>query len=197
MSLVYSSSKLNYHLYLVCTLTVFKLFPSSWWFILLSKLTSYCNYIWHQISNLLFLWNKNKCWSTPFIIIGILNDGENFLDNLTSTYIVVICIFYGIEFDLTKNSHALFALGKLQILSLFFTNYPSPKTISYILFYKLFWICPLNYGFSPESLSNFCCPTCLTNPSFISLSICGHFMITCPPTLQKNIYFGKSLRQPG
>jgi hypothetical protein len=49
-----------------------------------------------------------------------------------------ICILCGIEFGLIENGFALFTLGELWILILFYTKCPSPRPISCILSSKLF-----------------------------------------------------------
>ncbi len=124
-------------------------------------------------------------WGIPPIILIILDDGVNFLNSLASNYIIFICIIYGIEFGLTKNGSTLFTLRELRIFSLFCTNCSSPKPIPYIFSSKWFWTYFLIRGYFTNSMFNICCPTCLINPSFISLSIYGHFVMTCLLTLYK------------
>jgi hypothetical protein len=115
----------------------------------------------------------------PFIVLGILGDGVNYLDNLAPNYTSFVCTLCGIKFGHTENGYALLTMGELWIINLFYTICFSPKIISYILCFRLFKICSFGYGCSTKSLSNICCFTCLTHPSFTSLSIRGHYVITC------------------
>jgi hypothetical protein len=73
----------------------------------------------------------------------------------------------------------------IWILNFFCTNNLLCKPISYILSSKLFWTCSFICGCSTKCIFNIYCPTCLTNPSLTSLSIYGHYVITCPLTLHK------------
>jgi hypothetical protein len=66
-------------------------------------------------------------WSIPLIILGILDDGVNFLDDLASNCITFIYIFYDIKSNFLKNGSTWFTLGELWTLDLFCTNCPSPK----------------------------------------------------------------------
>jgi hypothetical protein len=97
--------------------------------------------------------------------------------NLGSLLIHVRMVCFHSSF--IERNFLIFTLGGLWIFNLFCMNCLSPKIISCILFSKFFWINFLNYGCFTKSLSNINCPTCLTNPSLISLSIYGHSVITC------------------
>ncbi len=146
---------------MVFTLTTLTLFLSSWWF--------YCSY---EI--------MTSIWGIPFIILGILGDGANYLNNLTPNYTSFVCTLCGIESSLIENGYVLLTMGELRIIGLLCTNCPSPKIISDILSFRSFWIYSFSYGCYTKSLSNICCSACLTNPSFTSLSIYGHYVIACP-----------------
>jgi hypothetical protein len=122
----------------------------------------------------------------PLIVLGIIDNGVNFLDSLVPNYTTFIYIFFSRKSKLTKNGFTLLTSRKLQIIGLVCTNYPSPKIVSCILSFKLFWIYYFGCGCFTKSLSNICCPTCLTNPSFTSLSIYVHFVIPCCITLQNS-----------
>jgi len=119
-------------------------------------------------------------WGIPFIVLGILGDGVNYLDNLAPNYTSFVCTLCGIKSNLIENGCAFLTMGELWIIGLFCTICPSPKILSYILSFRLFWIYSFSYGCYTNSLSNICCSACLTNPSLTSLSICGHCVITCP-----------------
>jgi hypothetical protein len=143
----------------------------------LNNITYWICYFFEMIINI---------WGIPLIILGILDHSVNFLDDLPSNCITFICTLYPIKFNLTKNGSTLLTSGELRIINLLCTNYPSPKIIPCIFFSKLFWTYFFNCGCSIKSPSNICrptsiySPTCLTNPSLTSLSICGHFVMTCP-----------------
>jgi hypothetical protein len=52
--------QLEYSLVLgICSSTIFKLIPFSWWLNLLSKFIGYNNYFCHYKSNLLFIWDNS------------------------------------------------------------------------------------------------------------------------------------------
>ncbi len=65
-------------------------------------------------------------WGIPIIILGICDDGVNFLNNLTSNYTTFVYTICGIKFGLIENGYTLFKLGKLWIFDLFCKNCPSP-----------------------------------------------------------------------
>jgi len=193
IGLVYSSSKL-----IVLTSIWYVAWPFSNLFFLLNGLDSCLNL--HATIIISSIVNQICCscetfidiWHIPPIILIILDDGVNFVDNLTSNYTIFICIIYGIKFGLTKNGSMLFTLRELRIFSLFCTNCSSPKPIPYIFSSKWFWTYFLICGYFTKSMFNICCPTCLINPSLISLSIYGHFVMTCLLTLYKAHILEKS-----
>lgn len=131
---------------MVCNLTILRLTPYS-------NSSNSCPslhtiVVVFGITNWIYCSNETiiDIWGIPFIILNIFDDGVNSLDNLASICMTFICTLHGIEFGFIENGFALLTLGELRILSLFCTNCPSLRPISYILSFKLFWTCSLICG---------------------------------------------------
>jgi hypothetical protein len=89
MSLICTSSKLNIHSYLVCTLTVLKMLLTFQWFRLWSRFTSYYNCFWHHRSIYCLSKTMISIYGIPFTVLGIL--GVNSLDNLVLICTTFVC----------------------------------------------------------------------------------------------------------
>jgi hypothetical protein len=93
--------------------------------------------------------------------------------------------FWCLEFCLMENCLALVIFKKFYTFIVFCSNCDSFKPNSYNLFFKSLWICYFIWNCYIKSFYNIYCPIYLTNPSFTSLLINGHSMMTCPMILQK------------